>query len=448
VGTRTRRRAARGPSRLLLYVAWTVVLAVVVAACTAGEQSGPVAPARPEPAASTTAPASRLGSAADVVPAAPGDAALLLQSLLGQHTVLAADMMRGRLRDDPDLAQAANAALGKNTDAIGQIVAALFGEQARKQFAMLWSGHVQALFNYSRGLAENDAAVRAAARTAVARFERELAGFFSTASQGRLPNDAAQSAVTMHIDHLVQQTDAYAAKRYAEADRIYREGFRHAFGLGEALASTLLPPAAAPVLTTPMWRLRSELGRLLGEHVVLVISTMRAAATNSPDFATAAATVNANTQDLAGAIDTLFGPAAAKSFQALWADHVDAIVSYSGAIRQRDGIRSADAANILARFETKLATFLGVATKDKLAASALAKSIREHDRMLLDQVDAYLGKDYQQANDIGYATYQEMYGLARELSDAFGKTAAAKLPRGGVETGGGAGAAQPRGDGG
>src|SRR5829696_6879324 len=373
-------RPVRASSRLVLYAASAVVVAVVVAACTSGTRSERAT--GPEPVAATSAAPPAAGTSPVEVPADPGDAALLLQSLLGQHAVLAADMMRGRLRDDPDLAQAANAALGRNTDAIGQIVAALFGDPARQQFTTLWGGHVQALFNYSRGVADGDDSVRAAARVQVAKLERDLSAFFSAASQGRLPQQTAQGAVTMHIDHLLQQTDAYEAGQYAQANEIYREGFRHAFGLGQALAATLLPPAAAPALATPMWRLRSELNRLLGEHVVLVVSTMRAAATESPDFTAAAATVNANTQDLAAAIDTLFGPAA----------------------------------RVLDSFEARLADFLGAATKQKLAASSVAKAVRAHDRMLLDQVNAYVGKDYQRANDIGYSTYQEMYGLARQMA--------------------------------
>jgi hypothetical protein len=431
----------------VLYAASAVVLAVVVA-CTSGTQSGRATV--PEPAGATSAAPPATSTSPVEVPDDPGDAALLLQSLLGQHTVLAADMMRGRLRDDPDLAQAANAALGRNTDAIGRIVTALFGDQARRQFATLWGGHVQALFNYSRGVADGDENVRTAARTEVAKLERELAVFFSTASQGRLPQQTAQGAVTMHIDHLVQQTDAYEAGRYAEANEIYREGYRHAFSLGQALASTLLPPAAAPALGTPMWRLRSELNRLLGEHVVLVVSTMRAAAVGSPDFAAAAATVNANTQDLAAAIDALFGAAAGRAFQSLWADHVDAIVKYSGAVLERDTLQSEDSARILYSFEARFSDFLGAATKQKLAASSVARAVSAHDRMLLDQVNAYVGKDYQRANDIGYTTYQEMYGLARQMADAFGTTVAARLPRGGVETGrgGAADAVQRQGDGG
>src|SRR5689334_12725174 len=39
------------------------------------------------------------------------DRAVRLQALLGQHSVLAADLMRSRIRGDDDFVQAANAAL-------------------------------------------------------------------------------------------------------------------------------------------------------------------------------------------------------------------------------------------------------------------------------------------------------------------------------------------------
>jgi hypothetical protein len=241
--------------------------------------------------------------------------------------VLAADMMRGRLRDDPDLAQAANAALGKNTDAMGKLVAGAFGSQAAAQFTPLWSTHVTALFNYARGLADGDAAVQAQAKVAVTRVE----------------------------------------------------------------TATLLPPGAAAVLGTPTWRLRSALTQLLGEHVELVVGALRAGVTDADDFTAAAAAVNANTADLAGAIDTLF--------------------------------------------ERELAGFLTTATGDKLASATLAKALQSHDTMLRQQVDAFVAKDYATAHDVAYTTYQEMYGLAGQLADAFGSKVAARLPVGAAETG-------------
>lgn len=421
--------------RPLLYGGCAVVLAVVFAVATSGLRGGG------ETVRSQGRPVS--ADVLDVLPSrlasAPGsslpEAGLQLQSLLGQHSALAADMMRGRLRGDPDLAQAANAALGKNTDAIGQLVGALFGDQAKNQFTRLWAGHVTALFNYARGLADNDDAVRAQALTAVTTVEHDLAAFFSGASQGRLPLAAAEAAVKQHIDHLLHQADAYAAGDYALSDRIYRQSYSHAFGLGSALTSTLLPRDAVATLATSSWRLRSELGRLLGEHAVLVIAAMRSGVTNSPDFAAAGEAVNGNTKDMAAAIDTLFGPDAAKRFQSLWADHVDALVAYAAAVAKNDaGQRSAVTAKLNA-FEGKFSAFLGGATHNRLAAATLAKAFAMHDQMLRKQAEAFIAKDYPKAHDLSYSTYQEMITLARQLSVAFGGTVAARMPLGGVQTG-------------
>ena len=52
----------------------------------------------------------------------------------------------------------------------------------------------------------------------------------------------------MHIDHLVQQTDAYGAKHYAQANTIYREGYRHAAILTSTNRS-VHPPSAGSART-------------------------------------------------------------------------------------------------------------------------------------------------------------------------------------------------------
>jgi hypothetical protein len=113
-----------GHARLPILGAASVAVIVLVGALDSGA-SEPVKQRRAAAGqpASTEAPTAWAGS----VPASPAQLGLELQSLLGQHVVLAADMMRGRLRDDPDLAQAANGALGENTTDLGALVAAAFG---------------------------------------------------------------------------------------------------------------------------------------------------------------------------------------------------------------------------------------------------------------------------------------------------------------------------------
>lgn len=430
--------ARRRSSRVLLLGA-SVVAVALAAGCVvgAGKDDDRAAPAATPTANAALAPETRAVAPADAPtgPLTPGELGLQLQSLLGQHTVLASDMMRGRLRDDPDLAQAANAALGKNTDAMGKLIGSAFGSQATQAFTPLWSGHVTALFNYSRGLAEDDVAVQNQAKVAVTKFETDLSDFFSAASQGRLPKQVAVGAVTTHITHLLDQADAWKAGDYAKSDTAYRQGYAHGFQLGLALASTLLPPADAKVLTTPTWRLRSALTQLLGEHVALVVGTMRAGATDGPDFRAAAAAVNGNTTDLSGAIGVLFNKDAGVAFQQMWADHIDLLVAYAAAIAKGDDAARTRIGSGLNGFEGELAAFLDAATGDKLAAAALAKALQSHDTMLRQQVDAFVAKDYTTAHDVAYSTYQEMYGLSGQLAEAFGETVAKRLPVGPADTG-------------
>ncbi len=67
----------------------------------------------------------------------------------------------------------------------------------------------------------------------------------------------------------------------------------------------------------------------------------------------------------------------------------------------------------------------------------LAEAFLMHDRMLIHEVDEFAAKEYQEAHDIAYSTYQQMFDLAGQLSHAIGDTIAARLPRGGMQTGGG-----------
>jgi hypothetical protein len=239
----------------------------------------------------------------------------------------------------------------------------------------------------------------------------------------------------MHVDHLTGQADAYVAKDYATADKLYREGFQHTYALGLALDNALLPKADVAVLQQPIWRLRSQLGELLAEHAVLIEDTTRAAASNTPDFTAAGDEMNANTQDISAAIGTLFSASAGRQFEGMWASHVDALVSYGAATAAKDRGRQQAAKIRLATFETQMSSFLGGATNHKLTDAQYAAALRDHDQMLMQHADAYAAKDYVKAHDIGYETYNHMFDLARTLADAFGESVAEKLPQGGAQTG-------------
>jgi hypothetical protein len=428
------RSGLRNGLRIPLYGAIALILSVVTATAAAGShpvQKGTSGPERDQPV--------RLAASYPLA-VTPAQATLVaasqqLAALLGQHSVLVADMTRGRLRSDPDLAQATNAALGKNTAELAGLVRTLFGDAAATQFSQLWSGHVTAYFNYARGLSEKNSTVQSDAIVAIRKFETDLATFFSRASGGRLPAATADALVKIHLDHLLHQADAYSAGNYPRADQSYRAAYTQGFDLGKALAGALLPASVTAVMATPAWQLQAALDKLLGEHVVLVVAGMRAGATNGADFAATAASLDANTRDLGTAIDTLFGPAAARQFQALWADHVDALIAYSAALAHGDEAGRTRARVALSRFERNLTAFLTGATKNRLVGAALATALSSHDEMLTRQVDAFVKKDYTTSHDLAYSTYQNMIALAGRMADAFRVTLGGRLPLGAVEAG-------------
>jgi hypothetical protein len=403
--------------------ALTILCAGLVAILAAG--SGTDARRPPGPA--------RVSAA--FAPAAAADLAVRLQALLGQHSVLAADLMRSRIRGDDDFVQAANAALGDNTDAMTGLISRLFGAGTAKRFEPMWADHIVSLVEYAGAVAGQDAAALAHARSAVERYEEDLAAFFAGASHGRLSPAAARGAILLHVRHLTTQVDAYAKGDYATADRWYRMGFQHTYDLGRTLADALLPAADRATLRAPLWRLRSQLGKLLAEHAVLVEDVTRAAVTNTPDFEAAADMINGNTRDLAAAVDTLFGAPAAKRVQALWASHVEHLVGYAAATAGGDAAGAQRARAALPGFERDLAAVLSPATGGRMTAAELATALGRHDEMLLRHADAYAAKDYQGAHEVADRTYQHMFDLARQLADGFGAEVAARLPRGGPETG-------------
>ncbi len=409
----------------------------------AAASAAPAAASSPSPsssghahgaAAGATGTTTTAGAAGEAGPAA----GCRLQALLGQHTVLAADMMRARVRRDPDFAQAAETALTRNTQALSTLVGSLFGADAAAAFATRWSGHVKNLFDYAEARRTGDEAGLKQARAQLVKAEEELATFFAGASKGRLTPTDAIDGVKMHVDQLLAQTDAYAKGDYDAAAKAYREGYEHAFALGGALAKALLPPKDAAALAAPGWQLRVNLTQLLGEHVSLVMAGTRAASgRTTADFQAIGDALNRNTESLSGAVSTLYGAPAAAKFQSLWADHVDAILAVTAGAARGDKAAQQEGQRRLRAFEPALATFLDAATQSRIGANALARAFAEHDRMLLGEVEAYQAKDYAQAHDLAYQAYDEMFDLAGQLSNAIQLTLASKMPKGGSQTGGG-----------
>jgi hypothetical protein len=417
--------------------AWTLISALMLGACGCAASN----PTRPGPQ-----PPSREFAAQRVQlsPLDPKQQAVELRTgleeLFGQDVFVGVRVTRSRLRGDPDFTQAAVDALSRNSDDLTALLGQVYGSTRAKEFRRLWESQQEGLVGYARAASQHDQAAKAAARAQLDASPVRIAQFLHGLTAGRAAVPAISSRLRTHVDDLIGFTDAYAAGDYATAYRIERVDYERQFALGTVIAAGIAGgrdgnlPAS---FDSPLTRLRSTFGELLGEHLQLAVDAMGAALRGGPEFRADAAQVNADTEQLASAFGVLFGPQSGTRFASIWGDHVDALVSYSGAVAAKDQNSKAKALARLRAFEQHLSTFLSTSTEGRLKAPALSEMLHMHDRDLVEQLDAYARGDFKTAYRVTYDAYQHMFAVAETLSGAIGPTIAARLPKGGVKTGGG-----------
>jgi hypothetical protein len=418
--------------------AWTLVSALLLGACgcTASHPARRASqPAPTQSLAMQRMPQSPLDPKQQAVELRTG-----LEELFGQDVFVGVRVTRSRLRGDPDFTQAAVDALSRNSDDLTTLIGRVYGSAKAQEFRGLWESQQEGLVAYARAASQHDQAAKAAARSQLDASPGRIAQFLHDLTSGGAAVPAISSRLRAHIDDLIRFTDAYAAGDYATAYRIERADYERQFALGTVIAAGIVGGHGAGLpadFDSPLTRLRSTLGELLGEHLQLAVDAMGAALRGGPEFKADAAQVNADTEQLASAFGVLFGPQSATRFESVWGDHVDALISYSGAVATKDQKGKDQALAQLHAFEQHLSAFLSTSTQGRLKAPALSDMLHMHDRDLVGQLDAYARGDYATAYRMTYDAYQHMFAVAEALSGAIGPTVAARLPKGGVKTGGG-----------
>lgn len=393
--------------------------------------------ARPTADAATHSPTV---SAVAVEQPSPVELRAQLEQLLGQHAILTTRLTRARLRGDEDLAQSADEALSKNAADIAAPIGAFYGGEAAETFEQAWFNHVTHVFNYARGVADDDEAAKSEARRQLDSYVTDLSEYLAGASHEAIPAEVVAEELRMHVDQLLEQVDAYAAEDYERAFQLERQSYAHMFPLGKTLAAGIVTGEGEELpadFDSPARELQSQLGMRLGEHAELAVDAMRSGISNFPDFPVAAATLDQNTREITAMIESVFGPESARSFQALWADHIDAFVAYTQALAQNDEAAQDAAEERLTVFNSEFANFLSTSTQGRLGTAALADAFVMHEEMLLTQIAEYAAANYGTAHEVSYEAYQHMFALADQAATAIGETVAAGSPRGGAETGGG-----------
>jgi hypothetical protein len=360
-----------------------------------------------------------------------------LQAQLAHHATLSIRFMRATVSGDPGFVDAADDVLVRNVDELRATLQPAVGPKQAERFARQWTRTSQQLFAYAKALRDTDEAAREAAHDELDRNVAKLAEVLSEATGGRLGVDLARTKLQMQTDLLLFAVDAYTAHDHSQAYQLEREAFANMYPLGAAVAAAATGNDPARPGTSPREEIASSLALLLGEHVELSIDTLRAGSSGAPEFAAAAAALDANTADLRRTLTTLLGAGRARVFNRRWSRHIDLLMRYTVAVAEDDLTART---TLQRKLDTTMRGFgpaLAKATSGRVGRRMVANAMTAHEFAMIDHVSAYVATDYERAHDTAYDAYTRMNRTAHRVGRALGGAVEAGLPRGGAATGGG-----------
>jgi len=170
--------------------------------------------------------------------------------------------------------------------------------------------------------------------------------------------------------------------------------------------------------STPAAELRITLDTALTEHAFLAIEAMRKGADGAADFDQASAALLANSDDIAGAVSSVYGEENGAAFLEIWNSHIGYFVDYVVATGEgnQEGIDQALAQ--LEEYKVEQAAFFAGATEDRLPAAALEEGLMMHIDQLLEVFDAYVAGDFETAYTGEREAIHHMSMFAEQLSVA------------------------------
>jgi hypothetical protein len=168
--------------------------------------------------------------------------------------------------------------------------------------------------------------------------------------------------------------------------------------------------------------LRVTLDQLLGEHAALAMNATNQGYSGQKSFASTAKQLDRNSVALSQAIGSIYGAKAGNAFlngRFMWRDHIRFFVAYTVALAKDDQAGQAKAVTNLKLYTVKFGDFLAGATG--LPKLAVRGDLLGHVFELKNQLDAYAGGRYAQANALYHAAYDHMFMTGDTLASAIAK---------------------------
>ena len=367
----------------------------------------------------------------------PKQLAAQLEQYFAVHTLLALRQTRSVLTANASYREAADHELEEYTGELSEIVGGAYGDTQGDRFKQVWERTTADVGAYADAVAEKDASAKEQARAALEADANAYGSWLAEASKGQAKAADGAAELNTYVQQVMDHADAYAGHDYDRAYRIERDAYEHMFAAGTSLAKAGETPKAAATLDAPAEKLRAAFAMLLGEHMQLIIDAQRATFSGAAVFNAAAAQVNANTAALTKGMGAIVGPKKAVEFQSAWAEHVEGLLDYSTAVASNDQAEQAVVREKMRGYGARLALYLSDVVRNELPLEPITQALGAHDQHLVDQINAYAAKRYDQAQEMEVDGYGQMLNVANTLVAAIQRTVKPQLPVGGSLTGGG-----------
>ncbi|HYZ93155.1 MAG TPA: copper amine oxidase [Actinomycetota bacterium] len=342
-----------------------------------------------------------------------------LFKLLGEHVNLAAAAAGRALAGNTPAFEAAAAALDGNSNDIAAAIGSVYGNETQQAFDPLWRKHIGFVVGYVQGKGANDQSKQDKAVADLTAYAGEFGAVIESVTENRLTKDAVQGLVSEHVGTLKTVIDDFAAKDFGKGYQDLRTAYTHMSMIGDALAGAIADQKPDAVEqgdpATPVGDLQVTLFRLFAEHVSLAAAaTGQALAGNTPAFEGAAKALEGNSNDIAGAVGSVYGDETQQAFDPLWKKHIGFFVDYTTGKAANDQAKQDKAVADLTAYANEFGAVIESVTEKRLTKAAVSELVTAHILGLKDVVDGFAAEDFAKA----YPALRTAYGHMQMIGDA------------------------------
>ncbi len=204
-----------------------------------------------------------------------------LSTLLQEHVYLTGYAVDAGVNfglDSPAF-EAAAAALDENSVELSEVVTSVSDEQQGQAFLELWRQHIGFFVNYTEGKATDDQQMVDEALKSLGDYRQQAGAFFEKVSGGAIPASAVQKSLQGHVNTLTAAIDAIVAGQPTAFNEL-KQAADHIGETGSAMALAAGFAKAAGMdgnVESPAATTLATLSTLLEEHVYLSGLTVKTA---------------------------------------------------------------------------------------------------------------------------------------------------------------------------